>query len=115
MSMYTDPNHIHVEDPGQVEGNMVFTYLDVFGTDKEAIEEMKAHYRRGGLGDVKIKRYLIDVLEAEFAPIRARREMFEKDPAAVMEMLRHGSLAAKEVAAETLAEVKSAMGINYFN
>ncbi|MDA3965618.1 tryptophan--tRNA ligase [Enterococcus thailandicus] len=115
MSMYTDPNHIHVEDPGQVEGNMVFTYLDVFGTDKEAIEEMKAHYRRGGLGDVKIKRYLIDVLEAEFAPIRARRETFEKDPAAVTEMLRQGSLAAKEVAAETLAEVKSAMGINYFN
>ena len=63
MSMYTDPNHIHVQDPGQVEGNMVFTYLDVFGTDKEAIEEMKAHYRRGGLGDVKIKRYLIDVLK----------------------------------------------------
>lgn len=115
MSMYTDPNHIHVEDPGQVEGNMVFTYLDVFGTDKETIEDMKAHYRRGGLGDVKIKRYLIDVLEAEFAPIRARREEFEKDPAAVMEMLRQGSLAAKEVAAETLAEVKSAMGINYFN
>lgn len=78
MSMYTDPNHIHVQDPGQVEGNMVFTYLDVFGTDKEAIEEMKAHYRRGGLGDVKIKRYLIDVLEAEFAPIRARREELEK-------------------------------------
>lgn len=115
MSMYTDPNHIHVQDPGQVEGNMVFTYLDVFGTDKEAIEEMKAHYRRGGLGDVKIKRYLIDVLEAEFAPIRARREELEKDPSAVMEILRKGSEEAAKVAAQTLSEVKSAMGINYFH
>ena len=111
MSMYTDPNHIHVQDPGQVEGNMVFTYLDVFGTDKE----MKAHYRRGGLGDVKIKRYLIDVLEAEFAPIRARREELEKDPSAVMEILRKGSEEAAKVAAQTLSEVKSAMGINYFH
>lgn len=115
MSMYTDPNHIHVEDPGQVEGNMVFTYLDVFGKDKNAIEEMKAHYRRGGLGDVKIKRYLIDVLEEEFAPIRARREELAKDPAAVMAILRDGSEAAAKVAAQTLAEVKTAMGINYFN
>ncbi|MDK4467732.1 tryptophan--tRNA ligase [Enterococcus hirae] len=115
MSMYTDPNHIHVEDPGQVEGNMVFTYLDVFGKDKNAIEEMKAHYRRGGLGDVKIKRYLIDVLEEEFAPIRARREELAKDPAAVMAILRDGSEAAEKVAAQTLAEVKTAMGINYFN
>lgn len=115
MSMYTDPNHIHVEDPGQVEGNMVFTYLDVFGTDKEAIAEMKDHYRRGGLGDVKIKRYLIEVLEAEFGPIRARREEFAKDPAAVMEMLQKGSEQAEIVAANTLAEVKKAMGIAYFD
>lgn len=115
MSMYTDPNHIHVEDPGQVEGNMVFTYLDVFGTDKEYIAELKDHYRRGGLGDVKIKRYLIDVLEAEFAPIRARREELAKDPAAVMAILQKGSKEAEEVAAKTLAEVKSAMGIAYFN
>ncbi len=114
MSMYTDPNHIHVADPGQVEGNMVFTYLDVFGKDKEYIEELKAHYRRGGLGDVKIKRYLIEVLEAELAPIRARREEFAKDPAAIMEMLRQGTVAAEKVAAQTLSEVKSAMGINYF-
>ncbi|MFV0558332.1 MAG: tryptophan--tRNA ligase [Enterococcus sp.] len=114
MSMYTDPNHIHVADPGQVEGNMVFTYLDVFGKDKEYIEELKAHYRRGGLGDVKIKRYLIDVLEAELAPIRARREEFAKDPQAVMELLRLGSLEAEKVAAQTLAEVKDAMGIRYF-
>jgi tryptophanyl-tRNA synthetase len=88
MSMYTDPNHIHVEDPGQVEGNMVFTYLDVFGKDKEKIEELKEHYRRGGLGDVKIKRYLIDVLEEELAPIRARREELSKNPEAVMDYFR---------------------------
>ncbi|GGI64877.1 tryptophan--tRNA ligase [Enterococcus alcedinis] len=114
MSMYTDPNHIRVDDPGQVEGNMVFTYLDVFGTDKEYIEELKAHYRQGGLGDVKIKRYLIDVLEAEFAPIRERREELAKDPGAIMEILRQGSLKAEKVAAETLDEVKRAMGIQYF-
>jgi len=114
MSMYTDPNHIHVEDPGQVEGNMVFTYLDVFGKDKEKIAELKENYRRGGLGDVKIKRYLIDVLEAEFGPIRARREEFAKDPDAIMQMLKEGSEKAQAVAAETLAEVKRAMGINYF-
>ena len=114
MSMYTDPNHIHVADPGQVEGNMVFTYLDVFGTDKEYIQELKDHYRRGGLGDVKIKRYLIEVLEEFLAPIRARREEFAKDPAAVMEILRQGSLEAQKVAAQTLAEVKEAMGIQYF-
>lgn len=114
MSMYTDPNHIHVEDPGQVEGNMVFTYLDVFGKDKAYIEELKEHYRRGGLGDVKIKRYLIDVLEAELAPIRVRRLEFAKDPQAVMEMLRQGSLQAEKVAAATLDDVKKAMGIQYF-
>ena len=114
MSMYTDPNHIHVEDPGQVEGNMVFTYLDVFGKDKAYIEELKEHYRRGGLGDVKIKRYLIDVLEAELAPIRARRLEFAKDPQAVMQMLRQGSLQAEKVAAATLDDVKKAMGIQYF-
>ncbi|HJD16473.1 MAG TPA: tryptophan--tRNA ligase [Candidatus Enterococcus stercoripullorum] len=114
MSMYTDPNHIHVEDPGKVEGNMVFTYLDVFGKDKAYIEELKEHYRRGGLGDVKIKRYLIDVLEAELAPIRARRLEFAKDPQAVMEMLRQGSLQAEKVAAATLDDVKKAMGIQYF-
>lgn len=114
MSMYTDPNHIHVEDPGQVEGNMVFTYLDVFGTDKAHIQELKDHYRRGGLGDVKIKRYLIDVLEAELAPIRKRREMYANDPQAVMDMLRKGSQHAESIAAKTLDEVKRAMGIQYF-
>ena len=114
MSMYTDPNHIHVEDPGQVEGNMVFTYLDVFGKDKVKISELKEHYRRGGLGDVKIKRYLIDVLEQEFGPIRARREEYAKDPESIMKMLKEGSEKAQSVAADTLKEVKQAMGINYF-
>lgn len=115
MKMYTDPNHIHVEDKGQVEGNMVFTYLDVFGTDKEKIAELKAHYQRGGLGDVKIKRYLIDVLDEVLTPIRTRREEFAKNPDAVMNMLHAGSLQAEAVAAKTLSEVKRAMGINYFN
>lgn len=115
MSMYTDPNHIHVEDPGQVEGNMVFTYLDVFGTDKEYIAKLKDNYRCGGLGDVKIKRYLIDVLEAEFAPIRTKREELAKDPAAIMEILQKGSQQAEMVAAQTLAQVKEAMGIAYFS
>ena len=114
MSMYTDPNHIHVADPGQVEGNMVFTYLDVFGKDLEKIAALKEHYRQGGLGDVKIKRYLIDVLEEEFAPIRQRREEFAKDPAEVMNLLKKGSEKVEQVAAQTLAEVKEAMGINYF-
>ena len=103
MSMYTDPNHIHVADPGQVEGK-----------DLEKIAALKEHYRQGGLGDVKIKRYLIDVLEEEFAPIRQRREEFAKDPAEVMNLLKKGSEKAEQVAAQTLAEVKEAMGINYF-
>ncbi len=114
MSMYTDPNHIHVEDPGNVEGNMVFTYLDVFGEEKAYIEELKNHYRQGGLGDVKIKRYLIDVLEATFGPIRARREELAKDPEYVMSVLQQGSEKAREVSAQTLSEVKQAMGIQYF-
>lgn len=114
MSMFTDPNHIHVEDPGKVEGNMVFTYLDVFGTDKDAIEEMKEHYRRGGLGDVKIKRYLINVLEEHFGPIRTRREEFAKDKGEVLNILKKGSEQAEKIASDTLAEVKEAMGIAYY-
>ena len=114
MSMYTDPNHIRVEDPGQVEGNMVFTYLDTFCNDKETLEEMKAHYRRGGLGDVKIKRYLNDILQAELEPIRNRRNEFKKDIQGVYDILRDGSDKAREVAAKTLDEVRSAIGLNYF-
>ncbi|MDG5853955.1 tryptophan--tRNA ligase [Clostridium beijerinckii] len=114
MSMYTDPNHIRVEDPGQVEGNTVFTYLDVFATDKNAVEEMKEHYKRGGLGDVKVKRYLNEILQAELEPIRNRRIEFEKDIDAVYKMLKDGSNKAREVAANTLREVREAIGIEYF-
>lgn len=115
MSMYTDPNHIHVEDPGKVEGNMVFTYLDIFDKDKDKVAELKEQYRAGGLGDVKIKRYLNEVLEAELGPIRARREEFAKDIPAVYAMLKEGSEKANEVANKTLEEVRRAIGVNYFD
>lgn len=114
MKMYTDPNHIRIEDPGQIEGNVVFTYLDIFDSDKEKVAELKEHYQRGGLGDMTIKRYLNEVLQDYLAPIRQRREEFAKDPDFVMNMLKEGSERAERVAAETLAEVKAAMGINYF-
>lgn len=114
MAMYTDPNHIRVEDPGQVEGNVVFTYLDVFDEDQEKVQELKEHYRAGGLGDVKIKRYLNEVLQAKLKPIRERREDYAKDRGQILEMLKKGSQKAEEVASQTLDEVKNAMGINYF-
>lgn len=114
MKMYTDPNHIRVEDPGQVEGNVVFTYLDVFDEDKEKVQELKDQYQKGGLGDVKIKRYLNDVLQAKLQPIRERRLEYAQDRGAVLAMLKEGSLKAEAVAAQTLDEVKDAMGINYF-
>lgn len=116
MSMYTDPNHIKVEDPGQIEGNMVFHYLDIFGREEDQadIAAMKEHYQRGGLGDVKTKRYLLDILERELAPIRERRLEYAKDMGEVFRMLQEGSEQAQAVAAQTLSEVKSAMGINYF-
>ena len=116
MSMYTDPNHIRVEDPGKVEGNMVFHYLDVFGRPEDAadIAAMKEHYQRGGLGDVKTKRYLLEILERELGPIRERRVEFAKDMGQVYQMLQEGCDKARQTAAQTLSEVKSAMGINYF-
>ena len=114
MSMYTDPNHIRVEDPGQVEGNMVFTYLDTFCKDKDALQEMKDHYRRGGLGDVKIKKYLNEVLQAELEPIRNRRNEYKKDIASVYDILKTGSDKARQVAAKTLDEVRTAIGLEYF-
>ena len=116
MSMYTDPNHIRVEDPGKVEGNMVFHYLDVFGRPEDAadIAAMKEHYQRGGLGDVKTKRYLLEILERELGPIRERRVEFAKDMGQVYRMLQEGCDKARQTAAQTLSEVKSAMGINYF-
>lgn len=115
MSMYTDPNHIRVEDPGKTEGNPVFIYLDAFATDKDTLLEMKEHYKRGGLGDVKVKKYLNEVLQAELDPIRKRREEFSKDRAAVYKMLYDGSQKARAVAAQTLKEVRNAIGIEYFD
>ena len=123
MSMYTDPNHINVSDPGQVEGNTVFTYLDAFSKPEHFerynigyanLDEMKDHYKRGGLGDVKCKKFLINVLEEELAPIRERRHAWEKDIPGVYEILRKGSEEAERVAAETLSDVRKAMKINYF-
>lgn len=114
MSMYTDPTHIHVEDPGHIEGNVVFTYLDIFDPDKEHVQELKDQYRAGGLGDVKIKRYLFEVLNNELKPIRERREEFAKDIPAVYDMLKQGCADANEVANQTLAEVRHAMGLDYF-
>ncbi|MCC9673123.1 tryptophan--tRNA ligase [Streptococcus agalactiae] len=116
MSMYTDPNHIKVEEPGQIEGNMVFHYLDVFGRDEDQkeITAMKEHYQKGGLGDVKTKRYLLDILERELSPIRERRLEYAKDMGQVYQMLQKGSEKAQAVAASTLDEVKSALGLIYF-
>lgn len=116
MSMYTDPNHIKVEDPGKIEGNMVFHYLDVFGRDEDKleIERMKEQYQKGGLGDVKTKRFLLDILERELSPIREKRLEYSKDPAEVWNILKNGSNNARQLAATTLSEVKKAMGINYF-
>ena len=111
--MYTDPGHLHVEDPGKVEGNPVFTYLDAFGRDKGKIIELKDHYQRGGLGDSVVKKYLLEVLQAFLDPIRKKRETYAKDPAAVMKMLFKGSEKAAAVAGQTLKEVRDAMGINY--
>ena len=124
MSMYTDPDHIKVSDPGKIEGNTVFTYLDAFVKsdsftkylpEYENLDALKAHYQAGGLGDVKVKRFLNAVLEEELEPIRARRKEYEKDIPAVYEILKKGSEKAERVAANTLADVKSAMKINYFD
>ncbi len=124
MSMYTDPLHIQVSDPGHVEGNCVFTYLDAFSNqghfeeylpDYANLDELKAHYTRGGLGDVKIKKFLNSVLQEELAPIRARRAEFEKDIPMVYDILKKGSEVARQKAAQTMDEVKRAMRINYFD
>lgn len=123
MGMYTDPDHLRVEDPGKVEGNPVFIYLDVFSTDEhfsrfskdyKNLDEMKAHYMRGGLGDVKCKRLLIDVLEDVLGPIRERRLELAKDMPAIYDILEAGSKKARSTAIDTLTQVKSAMRINYF-
>jgi len=110
---YTDPGHIKVDDPGQIEGNMVFIYLDAFASDRKKVQELKEHYRRGGLGDVAVKNYLVEVLENFLAPIRVKRKELEKDPAEVMKILKRGTERARLVAAQTLEDVKEAMGIIY--
>ncbi len=124
MSMFTDPDHIRIEDPGKLEGNTVFTYLDAFCRDElfaeylpeyNCLQELKDHYTRGGLGDVKVKKFLYSVLMEELSPIQARRKELAKDIPAVMEILHQGSIRAKEVAASTLEEVKRAMKIDYFH
>ena len=114
MNMYTDPNHIHVNDAGKVEGNVVFTYLDIFDENKDEIIELKKQYEKGGLGDVVIKKRLIEVLEKLIAPIRERRENLAKDPQAVMKILQEGTVKAREAAVETMAEVRKAIKIDYF-
>ncbi len=124
MTMFTDPDHLRVEDPGKVEGNTVFTYLDAFSRpehfpkylpDYASLDELKAHYRRGGLGDVKVKRLLIAVLNETLDPIRARRKEFEGRIEEVYRILEEGSAAARATAAATLDEVRRAMRINYFD
>ncbi len=123
MSMYTDPNHLRIEDPGSLEGNCVFTYLDAFSRpehfaeflpDYASLDELKAHYQRGGLGDVKVKKFLNSVLQQALEPIRERRKEYERDIEGVYDMLRRGCVAARAEAAETLEMVKRSMKINYF-
>lgn len=124
MSMYTDPNHIRVEDPGQVDGNPVFIYLDAFCKpeyfeeflpDYNNLDELKDHYKRGGLGDVKVKKFLNNVMQAELEPIRERRKSWEKRLPDVYDILRKGGEIAEKKAAETLSDVKKAMQIDYFD
>lgn len=124
MSMFTDPDHLRVQDPGKIEGNTVFTYLDAFSrpehferylSDYPNLDELKAHYQRGGLGDVKVKRFLNAIMQEELEPIRLRRKEFEKDIPAIYEMLQAGCDKAREAAAATLSDVKKAMRINYFD
>ena len=113
MSMYTDPDHIRVEDPGKVEGNMVFAYLDIFASDQAAVGQMKEQYQRGGLGDVKVKRYLIDELQAFLDPIRTARAAFAQDPQTVMNNLFEGTERARSKARATMAQVREVMRLNY--
>lgn len=124
MNMFTDPTHLKVSDPGHIEGNTVFTYLDAFCKDEyfaqfcpdyQNLDEMKAHYQRGGLGDVKVKKFLNQVLQAELEPIRQRRAQYEADIPFVLDMLKTGSEKAAKVAQKTLDEVRAAMKLNYFD
>lgn len=113
-AMYTDPNHLRIEDPGQVEGNIVFTYLDAFDPNKEEVEELKAHYRRGGLGDGTVKKRLEGVLKELITPIRERREELAKDPDYIMDVLRKGTDKCRLITQQTLDEVKDGLGLFKF-
>ncbi|KKP35799.1 MAG: Tryptophanyl-tRNA synthetase [candidate division TM6 bacterium GW2011_GWF2_32_72] len=113
MKMYTDPNHLRVDDPGQIEGNVVFSYLDIFDGDKEKVEELKAHYQKGGLGDVKLKKYLFEVLNNFLKPIREKRKELEKNPQEVMKIVLDGTEKAREVAKEVYSKVRKAMCLDY--
>lgn len=115
MGMYTDPHHLRASDQGRVEGNPVFAYLDAFDPDKAALEAMKEHYRRGGLGDVKVKKHLLEVLEGVLAPIRARRAEYAQDRGAVQQLLRQGTARGRAEAAQTMQEARQAMGLDYFS
>lgn len=114
--MFTDPNHLHIEDPGCIEGNTVFTYLDAFGQEKHAeeIQELKEHYQRGGLGDGTVKKRLIEILEEFYEPIRKRRALYEKDRSILKDILVQGTKRAQEASAIVLEKVKASMGLNYF-
>jgi len=114
MRMYTDPTHIHVSDPGKIEGNVVFEYLDIFAPDKQKIQQLKEEYQHGGLGDVTLKLFLNEVIQDFLTPIRKKRRQFEAEPSYVMELLKSGSETAEAVASVTLDQVKRAMGIQYF-
>ena len=114
MQAYTDPGHVRVTDPGKVEGNVVFTYLDVFDSDKEGVEELKKQYQKGGLGDVVLKERLINVLIQIISPIRTRREELAKDKDAIIEIIKEGNNKALEYAENTMKEVRKAMKIDYF-
>jgi len=113
-AMYTDPNHLRIEDPGQVEGNIVFAYLDAFDPDKEEIEALKAHYRRGGLGDGTVKKRLEGILKELISPIRERREALAKDPDYIMDILREGTIKCQNITQATLDEVKDGLGLFKF-
>lgn len=113
-AMYTDPNHLRIEDPGQVEGNIVFAYLDAFDTNKQEVEELKAHYRRGGLGDGTVKKRLEGILKELIMPIRERREELAKDPDYIMDVLREGTLKCQKITQQTLDEVKEGLGLFKF-
>lgn len=113
MQMYTDPDHIHVSDPGKVEGNTVFSYLDIFDPDQAAVAELKAHYQKGGLGDVVLKKRLIEMLNAFLDPIRERRKIYAQDPQAALAIALRGTKRVQEVAQQTIAEVKAAMHLDY--